>query len=665
MRYLKQLLNIFKTGKRVNFKLPVMQFRRLLIMFLICLFCAGGTKAQTPLIDSLKKNIIAATTSENKLKAVLALCEQRQSLNTDTLFWYASLANKMAVDLQDEDDIALSNFFVSNSLSRKGELEAALKITDENLERLSYRKNKNAYTKFSIQKGQLYIKSNRYKEALEHNYKLLNESEQEQDTITQVNVKTSIGWVNMEMGQNTEALSWFYRALATLRSPELFDYTGVIYSNMAATYNELNKNDSAEYFIKKAIVINRQKRNNLQFLANALAIEADIFIDTKRSELAETPMNEALVIRKQIGEPFYIVSDMMQLAIYYANNNQPEKGTALCLDGIEMANKYRLDSKLPILYDALAQNYKAAKNFEKYGETLVKIIALKDSLYEKNSAEALAELQTKYNLQKIQNTIIRQQLDITKKNYLLYGLLVLAIFSLVIAYITFKNYRRKEKMKTELMLQEEKNMAVIAVIEAEEKERKRIAADLHDNLGAYAASIASNIEHIKVLPEDTGNVSAMQELRNNSQSIVSQLNDTIWVLKKNALSLTAISDRLKSFIQRIQSSYPDMKMDVFENITTDHLLPPSQAFHLFQVLQEAINNAVRHSGGKQITVTIESNHSWKITVTDDGKGLPESWPAKEGNGLMNMKNRSKEAGWKIEWQPNNPGTRLSITPTTN
>jgi signal transduction histidine kinase len=338
-----------------------------------------------------------------------------------------------------------------------------------------------------------------------------------------------------------------------------------------------------------------------------------------------------------------------------------------------MAKKFRLDSKLPILYDALGQNYKAANHLEKYGETLVQLIALKDSVYEKNSAEALAELQTRYNLQKIQNTIIQQQLDITKKdyaitkkNYLLYGLLILAFLALIVAYNIFKSYRRKQKMRMQLMRQEEKNIAALAVIEAEENERKRIAADLHDNLGAYAASIASNIDHIKILPGDKGNITAMQELRNNSQSIVSQLNDTIWVLKKDSLSLTAISDRLKSFIQRVQSSYPDIKMDVFENITTDHLLPPSQAFHLFRILQEAVNNAVRHSGGKQIIVTIEGNHSWKITVSDNGKGLPRAISAKEGNGLLNMKRRSKEAGWLIEWQPNDPvGTRLSIAPTTN
>ncbi|MBL0183769.1 MAG: hypothetical protein IPP96_16370 [Chitinophagaceae bacterium] len=641
--------------------------------FFISLFCIGNANAQTRLIDSLKKNISQARSPVDKLNSILGLCEQRQSLNTDTLFYYASLAKKMATSLADDKNIALANYFVSNSLARKGELEEAMRMTDENLEQLSYQKNRNAYLKFSLQKGQLNIKSNRYKEALAQYYKLLNESEQQQDTLTQVNAKTSIGWVNMEMGRNAEAISWFYKALGTVRFPERFEYSGIIYSNMAATYNEINKNDSAEFYIKKAIAVNRRMQSNLQFLANALAIEADILIDTDRKELAETPLNEALAIRKQIGEPFYIVSDMTQLALYYANNHQPQKGIVLCLEGIETAKKYQLDSKLPILYGALAENYKAAKNYEKYGETLQMVISLKDSLYEKNSAEALAELQTQYNLQKIQNTVIQQKLDITKKdyaitkkNYLFYGLLILTFFFLVTLYIIFKNYRRKEQMKVQLMLQEEKNSAALAVLAAEENERKRIAADLHDNLGAYAASIASNIEHIKILPGDAANVNALQELRNNSRSIVSQLNDTIWVLKKDALSLTAISDRLKSFIQRLQSSYPNLKMDVFENIETDHLLPPSQAFHLFHILQEAVNNAVRHSGGTQVSVTIESNHSWKMIVADDGKGLPEELPVREGNGLANMKNRAAEAEWMLEWQDNIPaGTRLSITPTTN
>ncbi|MFI5187019.1 MAG: ATP-binding protein [Chitinophagales bacterium] len=626
-------------------------------LILISIYSPGQTK----FIDSLKKDIASEKDPQRKLDDIFGLCEQRQSFHTDTLAHYAEMAKKLAQESGNKSKIILADYFVSNYLTKKEQFGSALKITEKNLNQLSYKDNKDVYLKFSIQKGQIFIKSQKYKEALQQFYKILGEADQEGDDLTQTNAKTNIGWVNMEMGQNKEALKWFYSALSSAHGPNIPDYLGVIYSNMAATYDELNQGDSAEAYIKKAISADRKSGKNLSFLANALAIQSDIFIKTKRKSLAEASMNEALKIRQQIGEPFYIVSDMTQLAIFYASNKEADKGITLCKQGIDMANQFGLSAKLPILYEALAKNYKVAGMYKEYAGTLDKIIALKDSIYQKNSAEALAEIQGKYDLQKEENTIIQQKLDLTKKNYLFYGLLILTVFIIAAAYGIFRNYIRKHK----LLLEEEKRLAAQAVMKAEENERKRISADLHDNLGVYAASIAANIDHILLNQTPSDNQLVLEELRNNSQSIVSQLSDTIWALKKDALSLTAISDRLKVFIKKIQSSYPKIEMEIMEEIRTDYLLPPSQAFHLFQIVKEAINNALRHSSCKEVLVLIEGYEKWKICIVDDGTGFPKELNG-EGNGLFNMKNRTTESGWKIEWRPNQPqGTCVIIEPAEN
>ena len=238
------------------------------------------------------------------------------------------------------------------------------------------------------------------------------------------------------------------------------------------------------------------------------------------------------------------------------------------------------------------------------------------------------------------------------------------MLGIIIFYLIFSNYRKKQNLKNQLLLKEEKFSTAQAIAKAEENERKRIAADLHDNLGAYAAAIASNVDQIG---SDQNRETALQELKINSQSIVSQLNDTIWVLKKDNLSLTAISDRVKAFIQRISPSYPKINIDVTEHINSDILLPPAHAFHLYQVTKEAIINSLKHSLAKNVRVCFEGEGQWKITISDDGTGMSElNKKMGSGNGVENMKNRSKEAGWKINWFSDDPqGTTVIIEPTTN
>ncbi|MBO9657299.1 MAG: hypothetical protein J7527_00585, partial [Chitinophagaceae bacterium] len=140
--------------------------------------------------------------------------------------------------------------------------------------------------------------------------------------------------------------------------------------------------------------------------------------------------------------------------------------------------------------------------------------------------------------------------------------------------------------------------------------------------------------------------------------------DTIWALNKDALTLTAISDRLKIFARRMKASYPNIDLDVEENITNDISLPPTQAFHLFQVIQEAVVNAMKHSGGSGVKILLETTNSWRVSIADNGTGIKTGSSSKGmgGNGLTNMRNRAASAGWQLYWEPATPGTRVIIEP---
>ncbi len=98
--------------------------------------------------------------------------------------------------------------------------------------------------------------------------------------------------------------------------------------------------------------------------------------------------------------------------------------------------------------------------------------------------QAIADFETKYQVQKKEATIAQQQLALVRENYLFYGSVVIAMLGAVIAFLISRDIRRKQRLKMQQQQEQERLLSEKAVADAEETERRRIAADLHDNLGA-------------------------------------------------------------------------------------------------------------------------------------------------------------------------------------
>ncbi|MFT3703964.1 MAG: ATP-binding protein [Agriterribacter sp.] len=651
---------------------------RYTLTFLMLLYAVAGN-AQTKLTDSLKQHIYHAESEEKKLEAILALCNEYKSLNRDTLDYYTFLSRDLAAKTNNRRLKQLAELAVAYDYARWGWADSVVFTVDPLIKenKVTDVANRDIYFKASRIKAMSYASHSRFQEGLTILYQIVSEAEAYKDSLTLGENINSIGSIALARSQPREALRWLSRALVFSGNNEKFKANkAAVYVNMADAYNQLGQPDSANFYIGKGITLLKETEN-LSNLAIALQRQYNIFIAADKLDLAEAALKEMQQTRKQAGDSTMYQDDNLALIDFYIQTRQTQKAIEFCkallVSGdLHTENKktgsaiYTNSINLQLeYYKQLARCYKITGDTKLYQQTLENIIAAKDSFYQYNSAQAIAELETKYEVQKKENTIIQQKLDITKKNNRFYTLLGIGFFLAVIVWLMFTGYRKREKLRLNVMLEKEKSVTIQSVAKAEENERKRIAADLHDNLGAYAASIVSNLDIIEPASDNALKSMAVQELRNNSQAIVSQLNDTIWALKKDALSLTSISDRIKIFIQRIQNSYPSISINVTEKIENDTMLSPSHAFHLFRIVQEAVNNALRHSKAKDIIVTIESNtNTWSISITDNGIGiLPE---AVKGNGLLNMKERAKEAGCTIMWVPDvNRGTRVEILPTTN
>jgi signal transduction histidine kinase len=116
------------------------------------------------------------------------------------------------------------------------------------------------------------------------------------------------------------------------------------------------------------------------------------------------------------------------------------------------------------------------------------------------------------------------------------------------------------------------------------------------------------------------------------------------------------------FIQKLELAYPDVDISLEENIEYDRLLSPFQTLHLFRIMQEGLNNALRHSKCNNVLVSIFSNEEkLQISISDDGIGMNNTNP--NGNGVNNLRERAKESGWNALWA-NNKGRGTSVIIST-
>ncbi|MBK7966685.1 MAG: hypothetical protein IPK10_16355 [Bacteroidetes bacterium] len=430
----------------------------------------------------------------------------------------------------------------------------------------------------------------------------------------------------------------------------------VLLQNMAATFNSLHQNDSALFYLLPSIQY-AEEVQNLRSLANGHAIHADILIDLKKIEEAEVALNKALDIRKKIGDPFYVLSDMYQLSLFYSKVKQCEKGIQVANEGIVLASKINLSSKLLLLHEALASNYKSCGDKDGYIAELEQIGHLKDSINKVVSANALAEMSAKYELEEKEQQIQEQEFLLTKRNYINIGSVVLLVLMIIIGLQYFRYYKHKQSV-----------MARLAVVNARDQERNRIAAELHDNIGTQLGYISRRLDFVKehVAASDGNSILMIDEVNLSTRKTIADLRETIWALKKERINLRELSDRLKVFAQKQFSTIKNIDLILEENYESDVLFSSVDSLNVFRIIQEGIHNITQHANARTVFLSFKSskNGSWTILLKDNGTGFDIRKRPVNHFGLEHMEQRAKEIAASLVIESNKEnGTLISLSST--
>jgi signal transduction histidine kinase/ligand-binding sensor domain-containing protein len=228
--------------------------------------------------------------------------------------------------------------------------------------------------------------------------------------------------------------------------------------------------------------------------------------------------------------------------------------------------------------------------------------------------------------------------------------IAMLLILLLLAWLVLKWYLQRNIRKHKLEF--EKQQAV-------EKERTRIATDMHDDLGAGLSKIRFLSETVQRNISEKAHEPTLQNIASSSVELVDKFNEIIWAMNEKNNSL----EDLLYYIRNYTAKYCTENNLDYEIALPDDvpsvLVSGELRRHVFLTVKESLHNVVKHANAGKVWVHIQLNTGINITIRDNGKGFTIAEMKNKGNGLANMYQRIKDLNGKLLIE-NEGGTIIKI-----
>ncbi len=241
------------------------------------------------------------------------------------------------------------------------------------------------------------------------------------------------------------------------------------------------------------------------------------------------------------------------------------------------------------------------------------------------------------------------------------GTIVFVILTGFLIYIllTYQRRRFRHQQEIEQMEKQYREQLLQSQLETQEYSFHQISQELHDNIGQLLSStkllLGITTMEMQTVPDTLKTAEqtvgkAIQDLRSLSKSLNKE-----WLHQFNLVeNLEAEKDRInaaRNIEVHLISQYEKLPLE------------PDAQVMLFRVVQEALQNSIKHAFPKHISIEIKNTDShFELTIEDDGRGFDIESAKKESLGLRNMEHRTQLLGGTIEWKPREEkGTLITIS----
>ena len=476
---------------------------------------------------------------------------------------------------------------------------------------------------------------------------------QDKNLLAEATFYRLIGNTYYHIPEKEKAMQYWQKCIA-ISQPQQFDLLlEQSYHNLGAVILETGSDlNQAESYFRQAIRISEEHHRDTTVLGNQhYRLLASLYKVTKKYEEADRLFNTVIQRARKRNDSLQMAEALMFYATLLSEGKKSDKAIAAGKEALLISQKFnRLDMELTAL-ELLSGIYSEAGNYREAYQLLYQLKSLALNRYNTDLNSKLSEAEVKLKNAELENEKEMALLNARKEKELL---LIAAAGLLIILGISFYYFYQKKHLRQKARMQKEV-----------QEEKERISRDLHDKLGSQMALLSNNIESLDTHFRKEEPIGPhIEKVKGNSRLLLQTLREAIWILDKEEVEAEDFFDKLVDHAQRYLQQTGGIRLETRADFPEKKILLSNEALQLFRICQEAISNACRYSGTKELLISGRVGQGrLMIIINDRGIGFdPEQTQGGDHYGIRNMRQRAEQisAQIKIESRPGE-GTLVELT----
>lgn len=451
-----------------------------------------------------------------------------------------------------------------------------------------------------------------------------------------------------ELGNYNKAIEYNEKALVIFEAKQLSQFQLITLPNLAAqhlkngdTQKAINYNLDAE-----KLAIRMGNKRSLSIIYNNLG---SVYLDTDEKR-AKDYLKKTIALKNELN-----LKDGMEVAqgnLGYLYLRNSDFKTAL--SHYKLVEQLANGKQLVLTYEQIEKCYAGLNQFKNALKYSKKARKLNDNILSAQNHKIFNEIQTKYETEIKENEILELQsknFEVDNKRIRSQILLAISLGVLLITflfiYILLKNSKRKQilvqqemKIKNQEFIDKLKTQelnGIDAIINAQEKERTRIANDLHDNLGSRIATLNLYINDLEHKTKKDEKIALLEKLKHLGEETYSEVRKIAHKQNVSAVLNKGLIPSMKLIAHEI-SLTGQLKVEVI-NINVKQRVQSNIEIQVFRIVQELLTNIIKHANASESTIQFsEDENLLCIMIEDNGLGF-DLKTTTFGFGLNNIEKR--------------------------